>query len=119
MKATKPGSWSRAEKSPACPFRADGKGIRGLVPSRANEIAQNLMYNDNSTFICHKDNGKHQKDQDHCAGALIMLDNLNRPNQFMIIAERINDYDRKKLDRTIPVYESFEAWMEEQQVRGA
>ena len=39
----------------------------------------------------------------HCAGALIFLEKQGKPHQMMRICERVNLYDRSKLDMTAPV----------------
>ena len=56
-------------------------------------------------FACHKtcdidDEGvfEPRESSSHCAGALIYLEKRNRSHQMMRIAERINMYDRSRLD---------------------
>lgn len=46
-------------------------------------------------------------DEQHCAGALILLEKLDRPSQMMRISERIGMYDRRKLDMDAPVFDTF------------
>lgn len=54
-------------------------------------------------------------DSRHCAGALILLEKIERPSQMMRIAERLGIYDRFKRDMDAPVYESFERMIEAQE----
>jgi hypothetical protein len=107
-----------------CPFRTDVKPyIRG---DRAAEIADAITRRQ-GTFSCHKtvDHGEGREDDDdgdgnhipsadeqHCAGALIVLEKINQPNQLMRIYERLHSYDRTKLDMTAPVYDSLTAFVQ-------
>jgi Family of unknown function (DUF6283) len=93
-----------------CPFRSDIKFPLEL--ERVEEIVHSITGED-KTFTCHKttkfdDDGDNipRKDDQHCAGALIMLERMENPNQMMRIAERLGVYDRHKLDMNYaPVYE--------------
>jgi hypothetical protein len=105
-----------------CPFRTDKPFY--LNPERAEEIANGLL--NNVTFSCHKTVDYSKGDDDeygecehirdaeeqHCAGALIVLERLNRPHQLMRIYERLGGYDRTKLDMESPVYDTFEDWID-------
>jgi hypothetical protein len=73
-----------------CPFRNDGKAIP-LRPGRVVGIKRDLL-RDNTMFRCHK------AMTEHCAGALIWLELMERPSQMMRISERLGLYDRTKLD---------------------
>lgn len=95
-----------------CPFRKD---IRAYLTSRrVREIEHSLIQVE---FPCHKttkhdENGEYIQDfksehEIHCAGALILLEKLDRPSQMMRICERIGMYDRRKLDMDAPVFDSF------------
>jgi hypothetical protein len=100
-----------------CPFRTDIKPfIRG---DRAAEIAESLMQQEGS-FPCHvttrhDDDGEYVPRSDggeqHCAGALIMLEKMNRPNQMMRWMERIGGYYRRKLKMDAPIYDSARAFI--------
>jgi len=104
-----------------CPFRTDVTPyIRG---DRAAEIADAITRRQ-GTFSCHKTidhddeeddeaAGNHipSKDEQHCAGALIMLEHMEQPNQLMRIYERLQAYDRSKLDMAAPVYTSARAFI--------
>lgn len=95
-----------------CPFRTDITAY--LTPERVDEIEASLI---NSEFPCHKTTEWGDGDEEdytptgseeHCAGALILLEKLERPSQMMRICERLGIYDRRKLDMNAPVYDSFE-----------
>jgi hypothetical protein len=97
---------------PKCPFRTDVTPY--LRTDRVAEICDSMV-NEDSTFACHKttqfdDEGEcipSSKEQ-HCAGATIMLEKIEQPNQAMRIWERMGWYDRTKLDMSAPVYDSPE-----------
>lgn len=90
-----------------CPFRSDIPGY--LSAARVREIIDGITRRQ-GTFSCHKTNEFNgsetveTRDSQHCAGALIFLERLNRPNQLMRIAERLGAYDRSKLDMESPVW---------------
>lgn len=93
---------------PKCPFRTDVTPY--LRTDRVIEICESLVEEDMS-FSCHQttqfdDDGEvvHSRKEQHCAGATIMLEKMDRPNQAMRIYERIGCYDRTKLRMTAPVY---------------
>lgn len=100
-----------------CPFRTDC--LKGwLGEDRAAEIAESITDLQQS-FPCHKtttaDNEGERVRTDaeqHCAGALILLEKIERPNQMMRICERIGMYDRTKLDMTAPVFDDADAFVE-------
>ena len=105
-------------KSPCdnCPFRTDiTPFIKG---ERAEEIFESLVRG--ATFPCHKtldydssDDGSpvEKETTAHCAGALIMLEHMNMPNQMMRIAERIGVYDPARLDMNAPVYDDADEFI--------
>lgn len=93
-----------------CPFRSDIPAY--LNYDRVREIEESLV---RAEFPCHEttvfdDEGEcvHSDKEVHCAGALILLEKLNRPSQMMRIAERLWFYDYKKLDMDAPVFGSFD-----------
>ncbi len=102
-----------------CPF-LEGKDY--LTRARAAEIARGIT-DGQATFSCHKLNSFEDNEYtgetdvvegenaQHCAGALILLERIERPNQLMRIMERIGVYDRRKLDMDAPVYETPEAFI--------
>jgi hypothetical protein len=102
-------------KSPCrtCPFRTGETGLRHLGTDRAEEIVESLMSDE--TFTCHGDLGKSLSKRQHCVGAMLMLEKIDRPNQMMRIGERIGRYDRTKLRGAEDVFESFDDWVEAQE----
>lgn len=100
-----------------CPFRTDC--LSGwLGENRAEDIAHSLTGQD-KTFPCHKTTSTDEKgdtietrDSQHCAGAMIMLEKLENPNQLMRIAERLRMYDRFKLDMDADVFDNPEEFIE-------
>lgn len=106
-----------------CPFRKDIPPY--LTANRVREIDGSLIRGD---FPCHKTTVPDDDDDDdfgkmkptsesqHCAGALIMMERMERPSQMMRIAERLGMYDRRKLNMESPVYDDFDE-MEEAQPR--
>lgn len=102
------------EPCPECPFRNDTPSY--LTQHRAKQFSKALL--NDQTFTCHKychslglDKTKEER---HCAGALILLEKLNRPNQWMRWMERLQMYDRTKLNMDAPVFNSFEEFIEAQ-----
>lgn len=96
-----------------CPFRTD------IPPYLRAERVYEFEYRE---FACHKtlehDDEENETfagpNSQHCAGSLICHENQETPHQMMRIAERIGIYDRKKLDMTAPVFESFDEMSEAQ-----
>lgn len=86
-----------------CPFRRDC--LEGwLGEERAAEIADSLERD--RSFPCHEttkfdDDGDHvpTDSEQHCAGAMLILEKLKQPNQMMRISERLGFYDHTKLDQ--------------------
>ncbi len=103
-----------------CPFRTDVKPY--LTQERVRGIRDGLLQGQ-GTFYCHKttdlgeaaDDEQTQLDDSYipkgseqvCAGSMILLEKIGRPDQLMRIAERIGMYDRKKLVMDSPVFSSF------------
>lgn len=99
---------------PRCPFRMDVPGY--LRRARAQEIAESIA--DGSIFHCHQttvdgieieDDGMEFEtlvagpDSQFCAGALIVLERCESPNQAMRMAENLGYYDPTMLDMEAPV----------------
>jgi hypothetical protein len=98
-----------------CPFRYDINGY--LTEERAEEIVEALLRG--ATFSCHKTNDYGDEgepietgDSQHCAGAMILLEHQEQPNQMMRISERIGFYDPAKLDMTAPVFDEPETFID-------
>lgn len=91
-----------------CPFRTDIEPY--LYPKRIDMLERELV-DEQKTFTCHKKAHSlgydKSKDEVHCAGALIILEKLKRPNQWMRIAERIGMYDRSELNMNAPIFNTF------------
>lgn len=100
-----------------CPFRHDVSPY--VTPGRAEQILEDIIKGQGS-FTCHKTlrvdefTGEltEASDSEHCAGALILLEKIEQPNQMMRIMERIGVYDRTQLDMNSPVYDSPEDMLE-------
>lgn len=100
-----------------CPFL---RTENYLTKGRVRELKQELLYNQ-GTFSCHKTNG-YDNDGDaietdksqHCAGAMILLEKLGKPNQMMRISERLGMYDMRKLNMKANVFDTFEEMMKAQ-----
>lgn len=97
-----------------CPFRTDIPAF--LTRGRAEEIFTAIT-DRQQTFTCHKTLELPQSTQEHCAGAMILLEKLERPNQMMRIAERFGMYDRTKLNMDSPVFNTGEEFIEAQEER--
>lgn len=110
-----------------CPFRKDIKPY--LNKARVQGLQEDLVQ---SEFYCHKTVDYSQPDayvdEDgdpvdgvaddntaHCAGALILLEKMNRPSQMMRIAERLRLYDRRKLNMTAPVFDTWDEMIQAQE----
>ncbi len=85
-----------------CPFLKEG-GIR-LDRRRVEEIAGMMLSSSGGTFACHETTGvkegkrRPEREQAHCAGALIFAEKANPGGtQMMRIAERLGMYDRTLL----------------------
>ena len=100
-----------------CPFRTDC--LEGwLGEARAEEIIQSIV-DQQATFSCHKLNDFDDEGEtvegpkaQHCAGAMILLEKIERPNQMMRIAERLGMYDRTKLKMDAPVFDDESEFIE-------
>jgi hypothetical protein len=98
-----------------CPFRNDRPTF--LRASRAQEIATEVGEND-KTFYCHETveygrdgldgEGQCTQKSQQCAGQMIVLEKMDRPNQMMRIGERIGAYDRTRLHMSSPTYDSMQ-----------
>lgn len=109
-----------------CPFRTDVPFYLGAA--RRKEIADALSWGE--TFHCHEtvhydeqhwDYGAEDGlghytasgDEQHCAGALIVLHKIKRPNQVMQIAQRLALWEPEKLDMDSPVFNDLEEFIRE------
>lgn len=115
-------------KSPCsnCPFRSDIKPF--LTQGRAEEISEALTSQD-GTFSCHKTLERNEsetedeedmphipsEDEQHCAGAMIILEKLEQPNQWMRWMERMGQYNHKELKMDAPVFDDFDEFIDAQE----
>lgn len=96
----------------ACPFRTDIDFY--LSPGRVHAIYRDITDGD-ASFSCHKttefDDGEYRRrpDEQHCAGAMVMLMRMDMPNQIMRIAMRIGMFDPDALDMDAPVFHDVDA----------
>lgn len=88
-----------------CPFIKGSSTNRSLVEGRLEGIVNDIR--SDMSFTCHKTLGLPKSDQQHCAGAMVFLEREDRPNQMMRIAERLNLYDRHKLDMDSDIIDDF------------
>jgi hypothetical protein len=109
------------EPCPQCPFRSDIRAF--LTRARAQEIADSITRHQ-QPFPCHKtvlydDDGEAcpSSDEQHCAGALVLLERINRPNQMMRIAERLGVYKRTALNMNAPIFKSTRVFVAAQPTR--
>lgn len=102
--------FDRKRPCTTCPFLTGRSGLRYLGRSRAEEIATALLRD--WSFTCHSDLEKPESERQHCAGAAILLEKLNRPNQMMRIFERFGGYDRHALSGHAEVFDSFDDWID-------
>ena len=100
-----------------CPFRTDC--AKGWLGKAAATSFANGITNEQGTFSCHKTidyrEGAPRASRDeeqHCAGALILLEKMNRPNQMMRWMERLHFYDMTKLDMDAPVFDDTDEFIE-------
>lgn len=98
-----------------CPFRTDVTPY--LRTDRVREICDSITDYD-MTFACHKttshdDEGEHipSSKEQHCAGATIMLEKMQQPNQAMRIAAG-RWFDPSKLKMDAPVYDTPDQMVE-------
>jgi hypothetical protein len=86
-----------------CPFRSDRPF--GLRRERCEEIAA-ALFRRNRTFICHKTKDD-RRNQQHCAGALILHEKLGQPNWRIRFAAHLGLLDRSRLDLDAPVVDAI------------
>lgn len=114
-------NFDMTQPCPQCPFRSDVRPY--LRRDRATEIAD-VLTRRQGTFSCHKtvaydDDGEpvSKRQEQHCAGALIVLEKIGRPNQLMRIMERLGGYDARKLQMDAPVFATLQAFIRAQGTR--
>jgi hypothetical protein len=97
-----------------CPFRTDV--CRFLDKDRYAEIAESII-DRGENFTCHKHNDfdEHGKAINNdramtCAGSMIFLQNVGKPNTMMQVMERLGAFDPSKLRMDSPVYKTRRAF---------
>lgn len=93
-----------------CPFRSDRKAY--LTRARVRQLIGDITTGQ-KTFACHKTVYSNAEDE-HCAGALIFLERMDKPNQMMRWMERLGGYDRTKLKMDSPIFEDAQSMIEAQ-----
>lgn len=101
-----------------CPFRKEVN--LNLTAERKRNIAESLVHG-NKTFSCHKtvdystrfdsegnDAQVSSKTEQHCAGALIFVEQVGTPNLMIQIAQRLGLYNPDEIDRDVDIFESVE-----------
>lgn len=107
-----------------CPFRSDIEGY--LTKGRVKEILNSIIDRQES-FPCHKTTSEVETEDgesdvivdsnsEHCAGALIFLEKLHRPNQMMRIMERCRLYDYRKLRMDSPIFATINEFIRAQRL---
>jgi hypothetical protein len=89
-----------------CPFKKDT--LKGWLGKERSEGIINHLLEDDGHFTCHETikHGKQKINEQHCAGAMILLEKNNHPNQAMRIAERLRLYNRHELDMNANVFDT-------------
>lgn len=91
---------------PKCPFRKDCQP-QWLGRARAAEIADALLGGTpGRTFACHEtthhddESGEHvqRPDEQHCVGALLLVESEGAANQMIQVAERLGLFDPEVID---------------------
>lgn len=101
-------------KSPCaeCPFKNDLSHQRGWLGQRRAISIINSLFNKDESFTCHKTLDLTDRKQQHCAGAMILMEREGRANQYMRIGERTGRYDRNKLNMDGPVFDNREQFID-------
>jgi hypothetical protein len=102
-----------------CPFRSDIEPY--LHAERGWELRKAIL--NDATFACHETMVETEGGEDmtegpnsqHCAGVLVILERMKKPNQMVRIAERLGMYDRRKLDMESPCFPDLTAFAKAQE----
>lgn len=83
-----------------------------------------ILLEEQGTFSCHKTvdysdeeeaSEPCREEEEHCAGAMILLEKLEQPNQWMRWMERLGFYNHAKLNMDAPVFDSPEEFIDAQE----
>lgn len=90
-----------------CPFHKESHLRETLEEGRMEKIVHDIV--NGGTFECHKTAHDKKKKAQHCAGAILMVENHSRnANQPLRIAERFGMYKRSDMDFSVPVINATE-----------
>jgi hypothetical protein len=100
-----------------CPFRSDIPFY--LHPARVVAILEGI-FQDEETFTCHnaaygrwhRDTYRPDRNDQHCAGALLLIHREDVGHRMTQIAEQLGLYDPRTLDLHAPVFPTVEAMLE-------
>lgn len=88
----------------SCPFKLDT--LKGwLGQDRTLSISKSLL--NGESFPCHKTFAGKFK---HCAGAALILELMNQPNQLMQVAQRLNHYPKPLRGKDL-VFQTFDSFI--------
>lgn len=104
-------AFNRKRPCRTCPFKTDEHALRGLGCRRAREIVESVR-DAGQSFTCHDDLTKPPAARCQCVGMMLMLEQINQPNQIMQIGERLGFYDRHAISGE--VFEDFDLWIKSQ-----
>lgn len=86
-----------------CPFHKESFMRSTLSEGRMEEIVHGLIVEE-GTFHCHKTTHGKAKTEQHCAGAILMIENHStKATQPLRMAERLGLYKKDEMDFSVPV----------------
>ena len=95
----------------SCPFLRSPDAVKHLHDARAAEITDTLL--GDGSFTCHSTYYS-EAVSEHCVGAMLILEKIHRPNQWMRIAGRLGIYKPGGLEGASEVYDTFHEWQQAQ-----
>lgn len=94
-----------------CPFRSDSNRCI-LEPFRAKQISESLLKGE--MFSCHETinyGRRNRKTEKHCAGAIITLEHMDKPNNYMQIFGRLGYYIKETMNFDAPVFKTMKEFL--------
>lgn len=86
-----------------CPFHEESFMRSTLADGRMADIVHDLIVEER-TFQCHKTTHGRAKKVQHCAGAILMIENHStKGTQPLRLAERLHLYKKDEMDFSVPV----------------